>query len=469
MLLLLLLLAADEAAQAGAAYREALEAVRQARYDDAVVRLQDAIRFEPRETDRLQYRDKDGRQQHPYHPHFVWSQARVLQARAEKVPARQRQLYREAVTHLELTSHPQAPALLDLAKAELTAVEKIQPPAPHPLDGLRRQIGELCDREQFVEAHRQLALRKDAVNAVPGAMGQLVETIQDRRKPVMDRYERNLDLGLEAVAATSPLEKPESIPLLLEPALPPRTVTETPDARFTWLQEFLALYKAELPLLRAPGAASIDATLRCARAFEQSSRKALAAASPAGFRAALNVAHAVRGHRLQALGGGQDDATLDRVLQDSEQAVQDVRKGLLDAQAKILAPFAERLQRVRDALRGREQVRTRLQDWLVRAERAFQSSSADADLLKELVREESALEEHPAWTHLPAPSRARALFDAALLEAVAVLLDGEPLTALPERTAARLRNARALDADVRKSLKGRLSPKLEAWLEETGR
>src|SRR5438067_8502850 len=125
LLLISVLAARDDAAAAGAAYRDGLEALRANRCDDAVAKFQMALKCEPRETDRLQYRDRDGRHKEPYYPHYYWSQARALQARSEADPARQRQLYREAVTHLELTGHADAAAALASVKAELAVVEKL--------------------------------------------------------------------------------------------------------------------------------------------------------------------------------------------------------------------------------------------------------------------------------------------------------------------------------------------------------
>jgi hypothetical protein len=472
MFLLLLLASWDEAAQAGSAYREAVEAVRQERYDEAVAKLQEAIRFEPRESARFQYRDKDGRQSHPYHPHFVWSQARILQGRAEKDPVRQRQLYREAITHLELTSHQQAAALLETARKELAVVEKNAAAAPAPdapLQALRREVGSLCDREQFVEAFKLLTLRGELLDKFPGSRVQLAETIGGHRKTVLERYERSLELGLETVAVTSPIEKPDSIPLLLQPALPPATVMETPDGRFAWLRDFLALYRKEMPLLRNPSAAAPAEILRSGRAFEQSSLKALAAGSFAGFRASLSVAHAIRWSRIQLLSGGKDDSTLDGMLRDGEAALEELRKGLPASEADSLANFAGRLRASRADLEARGQTRTRVQGWIERTERAFAKSMADPDLLKELAKEASALEDLPTWTEAPARFRARVLFDSALLEGVAALLEGEPLSGLPERTTSKFRHARSLDPEVRKPWKGRLSPKLETWIEESER
>jgi hypothetical protein len=169
------------------------------------------------------------------------------------------------------------------------------------------------------------------------------------------------------------------------------------------------------------------------------------------------------------LAGGKDDSTLDRVLKDGEEATEQLRKGLPESEAVVMAPFADRMRASRSALEARGQTRTRVQGWIDRTERAFAKSMADADLLKELAREATALEELPSWADAPARLRARVLFESALLEATAALLEGEPLTGLPERTASRVRHARALDADVRKPWKGRLSPKLESWLEESDR
>jgi hypothetical protein len=469
--LLVLLAARDDTALAGTAYREAVEAVRQARYDDAVAKLQEAIRYEPRETERLQYRDKEGRQLHAYHPHFVWSQARVLQARAEKTPARQRQLYREALTHLDLTSHPQAAALVDTARMELAEVEKIAPP-PSPeaqLDPLRRQIRELCDQEKFVDALRLLPQRKEILDQVPGADARLIETIHGHRKTVLERYERNLALGLETVAVTSPLEKPEAIPLLLLPALPPATVTEKPEGRFAWLQDFLETYRKEIPLLRNPAAAPVEDLVRSARAFEGSARAARTVESPAGFRAAVNVAQTIRASRLGELSSGKDDAVLARLLTDSETALRDLRKLLPANEVGVLAPFDERLKGFRDGLQVREQGRARLQAWPSRAEKTFAASMADADALKTLAREASSLQDHPAWAGASAGTRARVLFDSAVLEAVAALLEGDALSGLPERTTSNLRLAKSLDPGVRAAWQGRLSPKLDAWIDSAGR
>ncbi|HLH29450.1 MAG TPA: hypothetical protein VKW77_11060, partial [Acidimicrobiales bacterium] len=68
--LLAVLLACDDTALAGAAYQEAEAALRESKYDAAVRKAQEALRLEPKETDRLLYRDREGRQRIAYYPHY---------------------------------------------------------------------------------------------------------------------------------------------------------------------------------------------------------------------------------------------------------------------------------------------------------------------------------------------------------------------------------------------------------------
>jgi Flp pilus assembly protein TadD len=69
LLLLLSLALGDDAAVAGAAYREAQDALRLGRCEDAVAKLQEALRAEPKETEKLLYRDREGRHREAYYPH----------------------------------------------------------------------------------------------------------------------------------------------------------------------------------------------------------------------------------------------------------------------------------------------------------------------------------------------------------------------------------------------------------------
>lgn len=447
---MVLAVAADEA-QAGAAYKEAIEAVRVGRYEEAVSRLQEAIRHEPRETDRLQYRDREGRHTEAYYPHYVWSQARALQARGETGLARRRELLREAITHLDLTRHPKAAAMLDTVKAELAEIEKTAATpttADESIVALRRRIEGLCDQEKFVEAARAAAAEKALLDRFPAEGPHLRQTIENHRNAVVARYARSLDLALETVAAAPALDQPEAIPRLLEPWLLPPSVSESPERRFVWLKEFLATVKAQLPAT----------TLVSAKAFEASASKGQEAGLPSGTRAASAIAQAVR---LRALAACRDDARLEALLADCEEAF---RRS--DAKTRPDS-YGARLKEIRERLRERTALRDDLARWVRRAEGAFadRATMADPQALLAIVRELSPLEECAAWTEAAAGLRARGLFARALLEVVAALLEGEP----PPQVSAGVKAARALDPDVDLPWKSRLSPKLQRWLDQIDR
>src|SRR5258708_2799929 len=279
-LLFVLLGACNDDAQARAACRAATDAVGQGQYDEAVAKLQEALRNQPRESERLQYRDREGLHKEPYYPHYVWAQARMLQARADKDVARQMKLFREATTHLELTQHPSAPETLKAVREELAAIEKAAaaPDATQTVVAdLRQRVNHLCDQENFEEARRVVALEKELLDRVPAERAQLLEFIQAHRSAVLSRYERALDLALETMAATSPLENPDSLPLLLQPVLPPRMVADPTEGRFLWPREFLSTVQARLPELRAMKDAEAPKLLACARAFEEAAGHALSA------------------------------------------------------------------------------------------------------------------------------------------------------------------------------------------------
>jgi hypothetical protein len=469
--LLLVLACCDDTAQAGAAYRDALEALRLERFEETVTRLQEALRLEPKETTKLLYRDRDGRHADPYHPHYYWSQARALQARSEADPARRRNLLRDALTHLELTEHPEAAALMARVKGDLATAEKIEvPPSREDPDAaLRLQIAALCDRECFVEA---LLLAK---NRAP-----LVELVESRRGPALHRYENAMTLALDAVAVTSPVEKPDAIPLLLKPARMPSTVSEAPGGPMAWFHGFCALYDRNLPTLRNLAAENTESLLRCAQSFEESSALALKAGSFSGFRAACSLADALRASRVTSLAGGRDDVQLDRVLTDAEQALQQRDSALKSApdpaeevrkyRSGTMSASTSLIQTMRGRLVDRNRLREDLGRWASKAGDALVDPAlmGKPAALRAVSEEGAALRSRPAWDEIPAPLRARAIYDGALLDIIAGILEGESPAALREQSA-RIRTALALDAQAGKLRETQLSPKIRSWIEAAAR
>jgi hypothetical protein len=480
LLLLVLLAAFDDDAQAGAAYRAAEEAARQGQHEEAVAKLQEALRSQPRESDRLKYRDRDGLHLEPYFPHYLWAQTRAAQARAEKDRSRQRQLMREAITHLELTHHPSAPELLKTVKEELAVVEKSASASDEvraAVAALAQRIKALCDKEDFEQAGRVVAGEKALLDPYPAERAQLLELVESRRSAVLTRYEKTLDLALDTVAVAPPIDKPDSIPQLLLPGLPPRTLGAAADGRSIWLQEFLATVQDHLADLRSLREAEGPKILSCARSFEQSAARALRSGTFSGFRAAASIAVSVRWSRIQALSGGKDEAQLDRLLSDSEEAALELDKNLgrtkeYDAyRAGVLAPHLGRVREEREKLRRRTGLASDVARWVGRADQvlAQRSAMASPDALRAVARELAPLEEVAAWKETPAAIRARALFARSLLEAVSLFLEGEPAAGALDRPAAGIKAARSLDARIDELWKDRLSPKLKTWLDRLDR
>lgn len=466
--LVLVLFGFDEASMAGAAYRDALEALKQSRYDDAVARLQEALRHEPRETDKLLYRDREGRHDDPYHPHLVWSKVRALQAKDEPNPANRVKLLREAVTHLELTE-VKADAQLDALKRDLADAEKLAS-APAPADDAaaaqRRALIALCDQERFEEA---LAAAEKAVTE----RAALIELIEERRRPVLTRYEQAMTSALEAVAVTSAVEKPDAIPRILQPALLPASVAARPGPRPSWYREFVALCEKQLPQLRTMAQEKDESVKSAARTFDAWAEAGADAGWLPAFRASAHLADVLRSSRLAALDAGADDARLERVLVDLEEAMKGREAVLLRNAASapelrncregFVTPGIAQARKSRDRREARVRLRGDLKTGIAESERVLSDPArmGRPSDLRSCARRLAGCQEGPAWAELEPAVRARGLFIRGLLELMAAILDGGDQADLRDPLAS-LRAARDLDSAAGKDWEERLSPKLRS-------
>ena len=480
MILLLLVLATtcDDDAAAGSAYRAALEALNQGKYEEAVGKLQESLRHQPRETDKLFYRDRDGRHKEEYYPHFVWAQVRSRQAGKEPAAARRREWIRDGLVHLDLTAHPDAAGLRDTLRGDLAVVEKaLSEPAPEDTAAaaLRDRIDQLCDREQFEEALKLQAAEQALLDRHPDLRTRMRELIENRRSTVLARYEKALELALERVALAPPLEDPEAIPPMLRAASLPRTVADPAAGRFVWLRSFLSLCEDRLPTLRSPVAGTT--ALESADAFEKSALAAVEAGTPAGFRAARTIAQAIRWSRIEPLAGGRNDADLEPLIAGALESTARCRKllnGRKDVDgvlSTVVGSFETRLQRVADQLAERKRYREQLTRWLGQAQETLgrPATMADPDALRTAARAFDPMETNAGWQTVPAATRAGALWTRALLELVALLLEGEPVATAVDRVAPRLRDARTLDPGVTTAGERRLSPKIRERIAALGR
>jgi hypothetical protein len=468
-LLLAVLLCCDDTALAGAAYQEAQEALKESHYDAAIHKLQEAVRLEPKENERLMYRDRQGRQKIEYYPHYLWAQIRTRQARDEKDPQVRTQFLREALTHLELSAHPSAPALADTARKDLAAAEKAAAAPPESetaLAALKADVVALADQERYEDARERLLKDKDGWDRFPAERDQMGAAIESRRRTVVARYQRTLDLALEAAASASPLEKPDLIPSLLQPAVLPATVQKSPEARFVWLRDFLAVYARAQPFFQRPDSADAAPRLEAMKGFEDSATRAAQAGEAAGFRLAARLSDLLRDQRFVVLWAVGDESALYAFLKDSRQTLQH-RESLMPKAPTFSSRDA--LLKTEQRLDERRALREDLQSWINRAggSLADRSTMSDPAALRAIANEESTLEQRPRWPEMPRDLQAGVLFHRALLDLVADVLSGDTAGAPPSETTARLRKARLLNPAVDTAWAERLSPKLRSRLTDT--
>jgi hypothetical protein len=475
-LLLAVLLSCDDTALAGAAYQEAEAALRDSKYDAAIRKAQEALRLEPKETDRLLYRDREGRQKIAYYPHYLWARARALQARDEKdLPTRVQEL-REAVTHLELSSHPSARELLESTKKDLALAEKAAaapPEADAALAVAKTAIAELLDHDRFEDARDRMRKDQPLWDRFPADRDQAAAAVEFRRGAVVARAERALALALETAAEASPLEKPDLIPSILRPALLPPSVLRNPEGAFRWAREFLELYEKQLPALRNPAGAS--GAPEAAKAFEASAAAAVAIGSVPAYRTAARVADALRDRRLAELWPGAGDDAVESFLKESENTIR-AREALLTKAgtpgiADLLVPSRDTLRQASRRLGERRELRKAAEAWLARAEGglADRETMSSPGALRALAREAGGPERNARWGELPAELRARVLYARAVLDLVADALGGESPDSPAAETLARAREAKGLHPGVEGWWAERISPKIRHRLAEEGK
>ncbi|MBV8880428.1 MAG: hypothetical protein JO332_10720, partial [Planctomycetaceae bacterium] len=285
-----------------------------------------------------------------------------------------------------------------------------------------------------------------------------------------------MTLALETVAASSPLDQPESIAQLIRPVLPPATVADKPDPKGVWLREFLQLFEKELPILHSPDRCPTADLLRCAARFEASALRAGEAGSFAGFRASVNVADALCAARVALLSSGRDDDELEQVVQEWQKSLGARETFMSRGPAPAdeveryrqggLAPRSAALKKSKERLESRSRLGKDLEAWGARARKALEdpATMTRPAALRSLAQEGAGLEGSGAWTEISRERRADALFLRGLLELVLGFLEGTPADKLREGSGALFRAARGLDPEAGKPWQGRLSPKIEAWL-----
>lgn len=488
-LLLSLGLTAD-AAKAGAAYREGLEALKTGRYDAAVLKFKEALRHEAGETAKLQYREGAKRRKHAYFPHFEWARARMLQAGGEKNAGGKVKFLQEAVVHLGLTRAPNARTVLVSARAKLAEAEKAVRPSARPEDpfaapyaALQRKVGALCDRELFVDAFAALEAEGVLFKDHAKEKGEVSAFIRGRQRRVIERYGRLLVLALDNLSAIDPITQGGSAIPFLTRAEIPRAVEPKPDARFRWLRTFVVLYEGELERIRKAPSLEVDLLTKTAAAFDRAAEQALETGSFPGFRAANNVALSIRAARLRTLVDAER-GEVEKLLASAEESGRRcgehlrrrIEKPGADLSAKelksykdgVLAARMKEVGSIRQAVEERASEQDQILETIRRAETALvhPDTMADQAALRKLESGLASVQSGPSWVRLPVEMRARSFLARSIAEAIIGLLKGEAKQKVRDRCGALAERAYGLDGKVVSRWRDRLSPKILALLDE---
>lgn len=447
-----ILVLAQDPARAGAAYLDGLAALQEGRADAAAARFQEALRHLPEEDPRLQYRDREGRHSVAYHPRFQLARARRAQAEAEGAPAED--LLAEAVVHLGLSRHPDAPALaedvrarLERARAARTAAED----AAAVRTAVRARIDALCRERRFEDA---LAAARGVLD--PREQAGLAARVEERRREVIDGHRRGLRAALEGLADLDPVAKADALPGLLEPGRVPAAVQASPPPELAWLGRFAELVERRRAQIR--GAADLPAAEAVALA-DALEAAAAEAPEPAGARAARAVARAVLRARLEARPAGELPALL-----AAAEGWSAARRG---EREEDVAAWRERVGAVRAEVeaRGRREAQARAALAEARAVLEDPERMSDEAALEAAAEAVGRLDEVLRGQELDGGLRAALVLEAGVLRAARGCLKGEPEEAVVRRAGPALERAWRLDAAVVEGRRGSLSPRLAALLD----
>jgi hypothetical protein len=498
---------AGDAAPAGAAYTRGVHLLGQKNFEEAAAAFEEALRHEPVEAETIRYRDGYGRHRHSYWPRFLLGCARFEQASRENAPYVKRGHLQEAIRNLRLTEHADAPARLAEAETALEQLEKAIAEAeasavPPELAQLKARVDQLCEASSFEEALQAILDASELLRRYERVKNDLVATTRNRQRATLRNYETLLTSRLDSISRTDPTYESEIVLPLLKPARVPDTVMKDPEARFRWLVDFCAVYERELPIVRAAGTLDPAKILPSAEAFDALGRQALQIDLFNGFRAARNMAHAMRMARLKELALAADKP--DSVLPGTAGFKADTAKLLesLDASRiraeKDLAARVSASTAVSDELKkyietdlpyqkrqieavfGKVREVTVAYDRRVSAEASAKTAEdgiltpgrmSDPAEARKISRALSQLESEAYFETLPAPVRARVLFARAVSEAVGAFLEADPPARVAEKVRGDVLRASGLDPGVAKPWLdgGRLSPRLSVLFDQIRR
>lgn len=468
--LVLMLGAGDAVAEAGNAYRQAREAVKAEKYEEAVQLLRGAIQQVGEESEQLKYRDDTSRRRHAYYPYFEWGRARLLQSQQETNIYNQRDLIADAISRLGQSRHPDAAANLEEAKAKLETVKQAIA-LDASFTGVKTGIEVLGSGDRFKEGFKQI---DEAAARFKGRKKELEEVrmvLKEKQIVVVRRYEQMLMQRLGDVVLMDPATAGDSIVPLIKPALVPEDVIENGGPMFDWARAFIAEWEKHVDVVRRAAELPGAQVNSSADALEQAALGALAVNLPAGFRACRHLAQAGRLGKLREIATGNEDVldvkTAGEVVASAATAAKRGAAGVADKEPreqleKELAVHEKQIAELDRKIQAGAKERARLTGPIQLAETQLADGDTLGDIkaLNELKSNLFELQSEATFGTLTARLRARAFFAHGLAEATLAFLEGKTVEQAVDRARQPIYRAYGFDAKVDARWLEKTSPKM---------
>lgn len=474
-IILVLALSGDPVAEAGGAYRAAREAIDADHPEQAVELLRTAIQQMGEESEQLKYRDDTSRRRHAYYPYYELGRARLMQVRTEASIFTQRDMLQDAVSRLGQSKHPQAPVLLDEAKAKLEEVAEVIK-LDSSFNAAKTAIEVLGTGERYVAAFKEHAI---AVTKYKGRARELEEVrlaLKEKQAITISRASALLTSRLNDVALTDPVTRGDSIEPMLQAAMVSTEVTAEPGPAFDWAARFIKIWNEEKDAVKSSATLSGDVVIKSADRLDAAGLEAMTLNLPAGLRAARSLAQTIRVGKLKEIVRGAEDVldtkTADAVVKSSRDAsalattaVEKISEK--NVKATLANDLGSQEKQVNDLaadiVRGAKD-RERLTAPIAESESKLQDGDTIGSVV-ELQKLQQTLEQLQAdavFGTLTPRLRARALFAKGMAASMERYLTGKSEAEVMESARVAMTNAYGFDPKVDERWKDRLSTKLQA-------
>jgi hypothetical protein len=485
ILLVLLALQSGDKAKAATFHKEGEAFFKDAKYEKALEAFESALKELKNEDPNLSYRGPGVTVRVAYHPYYFAGRCAQFLADAAATPAEKKRRLDLAISHLGRSIHPEAKARVDAARDALAKIDLADPiPAPRPAPATPspeaiRAKGELDaflssgKLEEALEAMRRSSYWKGREDE---RKAQEVRIREEQAKAIGQK-ETKLASGIERLAGEEALKDPEEHLARLKEARVPKEVSKEPPAAFRWLEGFVEQLEKQKEAIGKMAGLDEAVVVGTSDSFEALAKSALEQGYFPGFRAARNIAHALRMSRMKALPGAALPAEEKwaRALQ-LEAAAKKSEEALAGTTLKDEAMAGELKRYVGETVKAQATVLTAvratlpspdLKNRVVRAEESLRDpeAAADATRLRAVAANVAELQGDARFGALQPAEQARAIVASAVALATAAFLEGEPREQAARRLAPLMAKAQALDPGALAGL-GDVSPKILLLFDE---